>query len=260
MRQMRILIIGVLILVVNSCKLPAPPEFVKFHKSTFDLRGKNFISEFESFSDKKSKYLKKVQLPFKANSLLSSNFFHILKSRRSRRSLKSDSILLTELGAILYAAYGVTKKARFINFKTVPSAGAIYPLKFFLFVFNTKGLEKGVYLYQPHTHSILLLKKGNFKNFIYQVGLFQKPFINASLCIAIGVDFYKLYRVYGERGARYAYIEAGHAGQNIYLACEALNFATCEIGAFFDKPLNNFLDLNSEFQGILAIFPISPRN
>jgi SagB-type dehydrogenase family enzyme len=51
---------------------------------------------------------------------------------------------------------------------------------------------------------------------------------------------------YGHRGYRFALIEAGHIGQNIYLLSEKKNLGCCALGGFLDDKLNELLDLENE--------------
>jgi SagB-type dehydrogenase family enzyme len=49
---------------------------------------------------------------------------------------------------------------------------------------------------------------------------------------------------YGERAYRYIYMDAGHIGQNLYLAAVALGLGCCTIGAFFDDEVNEILNVD----------------
>ena len=56
-----------------------------------------------------------------------------------------------------------------------------------------------------------------------------------------------LYRMkwrYGERSYRYIHLDAGHVGQNLYLADKAVDAGVCAIGAFDDDALNSLLGLD----------------
>ena len=50
----------------------------------------------------------------------------------------------------------------------------------------------------------------------------------------------------GARGYRYAMLNAGRAGQRIYLAATALGFGACGIGAIYDAEARRMLALNDE--------------
>jgi SagB-type dehydrogenase family enzyme len=56
---------------------------------------------------------------------------------------------------------------------------------------------------------------------------------------------------YGQRGTRYIYLDAGHAGQNLYLAAAALGLGCCAIGAFFDDEINSLLGVDGENETIV---------
>jgi SagB-type dehydrogenase family enzyme len=49
---------------------------------------------------------------------------------------------------------------------------------------------------------------------------------------------------YRERAYRYIYLDAGHIGQNLYLAAVALGLGCCTIGAFFDDEVNEVLNID----------------
>jgi len=51
---------------------------------------------------------------------------------------------------------------------------------------------------------------------------------------------------YSQRGWRYIFLDAGHACQNLYLACEAINAGCCGVEAFDDDAMNNLLGLDGE--------------
>jgi SagB-type dehydrogenase family enzyme len=46
---------------------------------------------------------------------------------------------------------------------------------------------------------------------------------------------------YRERAYRYIYMDAGHIGQNFYLAAAGLNLGCCTVGAFFDGEVDRLI-------------------
>ncbi|MGD9188413.1 MAG: nitroreductase family protein, partial [Desulfobacteraceae bacterium] len=60
---------------------------------------------------------------------------------------------------------------------------------------------------------------------------------------------------YGERGVRYALIEAGHVGQNLFLQAEALGLKAGIVGAYHDRRLAEILLLPVRNEPLL-IMPI----
>jgi len=49
---------------------------------------------------------------------------------------------------------------------------------------------------------------------------------------------------YRERCYRYIYLDAGHIGENLYLAVEALGLGCCTIGAFYDEEINQLIGVD----------------
>ena len=64
---------------------------------------------------------------------------------------------------------------------------------------------------------------------------------------------------YRERAYRYALLEAGHIGQNVYLAAEAAGLGACAVGAFFDDAVNRLLEIDGVEEAALMLVPVGPR-
>lgn len=164
----------------------------------------------------------------------------VMLIRRSVREYTGDPVKLNDLSMILWAAYGISETEW--GLKTTPSAGATYPLEIYVVV-GERGviaggeyLRSGVYKYDPYTHSIKLVVKGDFRGDLARAALGQEWVEEASVNIVICAVFERTTRVYGERGrVRYVPMEVGHAGQNVYLMATALGYGTVAVGAFYDE-------------------------
>ena len=176
-----------------------------------------------------------------------------LMDRRSRRRYTAESLTLQEVSSLLFAADGITN-AR--GFRTAPSAGATFPMEIYIYARYVDSLEKGVYHYLPQVHSIEMIKKGDISRMLSKEALEQKWVANASMLIIIAAQMDRTVSVYGERGYRYVYMEAGHIGQNIYLEAEELGLGTAGIGAFQDNEIKKVLGID---ESPLYIFPIGRR-
>ena len=53
-------------------------------------------------------------------------------------------------------------------------------------------------------------------------------------------------RVFGNRGYRYVYFEAGAIGQRLYVGAEALGWSATGIGAFYDDDVHRYLGFLEE--------------
>ena len=184
-----------------------------------------------------------------------------LADRRSIREYTDEPITIDELSQVLWATYGVTETR--YGLKTSPSAGATYPLEVYVVVHPygvrmTDGsyLEPGSYKYDPHSHTLRLVKKGDLSRDLYRAALNQEWVLRAKANIVIAAVYRRTTSRYGERGIRYVHIEVGHAGQNIYLQATALGLATVAIGAFYDGRVKEVVGLDPEEEP-LYIMPLA---
>jgi len=165
--------------------------------------------------------------------------------RVSVRSFKDKEIEIEKISQILWAGQG--KKG---YKKTVPSAGATYPLELYVTI---KG--KGFFHYNSNKNLLELKKDGDFGKDLAQASLDQMFIYEAPINIIICADFNRTCDHYGKRGERYVYMEIGHCAQNIELEAVALGLASVPIGAFHDEYVKKVLDLPKSFEP-LYIIPI----
>lgn len=186
------------------------------------------------------------------------SFEETMAARRSIRSASDTPLTLQELSQVLYAAQGITEPSR--GFRAAPSAGALYPLETFIFIYNAEGLEPGLYHYQPDGHQLALIKAGNFRLEVIALGLGQTFLGQTGACIVLAAVWQRTRWRYRERTYRYVLLEAGHAAQNIYLAATSLGLGTCAVGAFMDDALNALLELEAEAEDALYMLSLGPRS
>lgn len=185
--------------------------------------------------------------------------------RRSIREYTDDPVDLGDLAMILWATYGVTDPKR--GFRAVPSAGPTYPLEIYVVIgercvrFDEAFLREGVYKYEPHSHSLLLVKSGDYRRELMEAALDQRWVGEAPVSIVICAVFERTTSIYGWRGeVRYVPMEVGHAGQNIYLMATALRYGAVVIGAFYDDYVAKIIDAKV-YEKPLYIVPIGvPRS
>jgi len=176
--------------------------------------------------------------------------------RRSIRHFTSEAISQLQLSQILWAAQGITDTR--LKFRTVPSAGATYPLEIFV-VCGRNGIEDmadGIYHYHIDSHSLALRHSGDVRLELAKAALDQQYIYEAPVDIIMCAVYSRTLMGYGDRGERYVHIEVGHAGQNIYLQATALGLATVAIGAFDDEWVGKVLGLDKEYKPLSIMEPL----
>lgn len=158
--------------------------------------------------------------------------------RRSIRGYKDKELSLQQISNILWAAQGITEQRN--EFRTVPSAGATFPLEVFV------AKKDGLYRYVPTSHALKQEAAKDIRKDIAEVALGQGFISDAGLVVVITALFERTARRYGGRAARYVHMEAGHCAQNIHLEAVALGLGSVPVGAFRDDDLAKLLKLKDE--------------
>jgi len=175
--------------------------------------------------------------------------------RRSVRDFTPEPISQSQLSQILWAAQGISDTWE--KLRTVPSAGATYPLEIFIVCGRNgvEGIDGGIYHYNIDRHSLTLHYAGDARLELARAALDQEFIYQAPVNIVICALYERTAMRYGARGERYVHIEVGHAGQNIYLQAAALGLATVAIGAFYDEQVREVLRLDKPYEP-LYIMPV----
>lgn len=184
-------------------------------------------------------------------------------SRSSARDMKPGKLKLAELAALLHLAYGVTRENRGSGFprpfRVIPSAGALYPLEVYFYSAHIEGLAAGLYHFNPTKHHLRLLRGGDETKRI-SMGLVQPDVaFCSSLILFITVVFERTVFKYGSRGYRFALLEAGHLAQNLNLVAISLGLACLNIGGYFDRDVDEFLEIDGITHSTIYIAAIGAK-
>jgi SagB-type dehydrogenase family enzyme len=182
-----------------------------------------------------------------------------IQQRRTIRDFKETPLSIPHLAQLLWAAQGVTdpKGVR----RSAPSGGARYPLDIYIIIGKKRveGLGEGVYHYVPENHSISSMNKKDLRREIGSASLGQMWIAGASVMFVITAEYRRITGKYGDRGIRYAHIEAGHVGQNLFLQAEALGLGAGIVGAFNDTGVAKVMGIPREHEPLL-IMPVGYKN
>ena len=168
----------------------------------------------------------------------------VLRSRKSIRSFSNQPLAMVELSFLLWASTGIQRRERGYEFRTAPSAGALYPIETYIVVNNVEDLEKGLYHYNIEEHALEELQLGDFSSELAQATLGQAMVAKAPVVFIWTAIFERSKWKYRQRAYRYVYLDAGHIGQNLALSATSIGLASCQIGAFFDEEVNRVLDVD----------------
>ncbi|MCP4748247.1 MAG: SagB/ThcOx family dehydrogenase [Desulfobacteraceae bacterium] len=176
-----------------------------------------------------------------------------IKQRRTVRAFDSRALNLNQLSQLLWAASGVTQDGGFK--RAAPSAGALYPMDVYVVAGQTgvEQIEAGIYHYQVGGHLLSPVSQGDMRQSVARASLSQMWMAGSPIIIVISAEYGRVTVKYGKRGIRYAMIEAGHIGQNIFLQAQTLGLEAAIVGAYDDKKLIDVMNIPSAHEPLLLM-------
>jgi SagB-type dehydrogenase family enzyme len=175
--------------------------------------------------------------------------------RRSIREYASDSLTLGEVSQLLWAAQGVTHPD---GYRTVASAGALFPLELYVIVGRVDDLSEGVYRYVPSDHCLTQIAAGDRWGRLWSTVLANRQVKESAAVLGVTASYDRMKSRYAERAARYVHIEVGHVVQNVYLQSTALELAAVVVGSFVDSEVKTIIGC-AETEHPMVLMPVGKR-
>lgn len=185
-----------------------------------------------------------------------------LAARRSgNRAAMAAPITLQQLSDLLHMAARVNLRhgnpaAPGVTFglRPYPSPGALYPCELYVWTARVEGLDGLVYRYDPAAHALVDVASaagGNFST--VEAGSDKEP---PACALTITCVPARVTDKYGVRGFRFALLEAGHLGQNLSLAAQALALRSLVYGSYYDAELERALGIDGCDEMIASVLLI----
>jgi len=185
----------------------------------------------------------KVELS-KPSNINTESLNYAIENRRSIRDFSEKPLLKEHLSYLLWASTGIQRIERGFEYRTAPSAGALYPIETYLVINNVDGVEQGVYHYNIEHHLLEELKKGDFRSDITKAALDQPMCYHAAAVFVWTSIFNRSKCKYGQRAYRYIYLDAGHIAGNLTLSATSIDLGTCQIAALYDDEVNKIINID----------------
>lgn len=181
-----------------------------------------------------------------------------LGRRRSRRRLRPDPLSLTQVATLCWASQGVSGSLPVL--RCAPSAGARHPFETHLMVHAVDGLTPGHYRYRPEHHQLAqITTKPIDPKAIAEACCRQNWTRRAAMVVVWTAVPYRSEWRYADAAHKAIAIDIGHVAQNLYLACEACDLATCTIAAFDPDALDDLLEIDGQDEFSIYLAPIGHR-
>ena len=172
-----------------------------------------------------------------------------IEERHSVRAYADESLSLDEQSRLLWATQGVRKTGFAVGshrtYRSVPSAGGRHPFETYLAVRAVKGLPSGIYRFLALDHALQEADVPRDVSGEIAALCRNQTFIEQAAVTFVWVaDEYRALWRYNARSYRGIFQDAGHVGQNLYLAASNIGCGACGIGAFDDLALARWLGVD----------------
>jgi SagB-type dehydrogenase family enzyme len=220
----------------------------KYHRDKMSGRSLDWSGQpklYKTYPDKPQ-----IKLP-DVTALSELSLHEALKNRKSVRGYSEKPIRREMLSYLLWASTGISRKEEGYEFRTAPSAGALYPIETYVVVNRAEEISPGVYHYNIRSHTLELLREGDYAAQTARAALGQTMCIEAPVVFIWTAVFQRMKWKYGQRAYRYVYLDAGHAAENLALAAVSLRLGSCQIGALFDEEVNQIIGVDGIEESVL---------
>lgn len=179
-----------------------------------------------------------------------------IATRRSTRSYSGRPMNLDELSRFLYLTSGISADTFGNARRTAPSSGALYPIEVYPIVHNVDGVERGVYHYAYREHALELVRTEDMRSRVVEHGLGQEFLGQCGAVLFVTMILQRMRPKYQDRSYRYGLLEAGHVGENAYLAATDMGLGACAIGAFMDDAMNEMLGVDGVEEAVVYMLAV----
>ena len=244
------------------------PESVRYHQYSKNPylghmpvpeREEDWPKEWTTTYYKSYPRFPEIVLPHRADSY---DLFATLQNRRSPWwSFTGAPLSAHDYGTLLRYAPGIVRPADTLPdgrvCRAYPSAGFRFPLETYVIVFHgDETIAPGLYHYNIKGHALTVLWEHTFT-----------PEETHELARALWIDkaaalivhtavFWRTQTKYGERGYRYALLEAGHIAQNMQIVATALGVHSCPLGGTNDGKIEALIDIDGVNESLVYTLAI----
>jgi SagB-type dehydrogenase family enzyme len=193
-----------------------------------------------------------VQLPNQFQEV-NRDFTKVLQRRKSVRVFSTQLLSQVDLAFLLWASTGIQRIEHGYEFRTAPSAGALYPIETYIAANNVEDVKEGIYHYNIKNHLLEEVKTGDFGEDLAHAALDQTMCATASVVFIWTGVFRRSKWKYAQRAYRYVYLDAGHIAENLALAAASIACGSCQVGAFFDDEINSIIGIDGTDESAICL-------
>jgi SagB-type dehydrogenase family enzyme len=176
-------------------------------------------------------------------------------------SARADSVLgLQDLTRILHFSAGITKQRKHpggeIYFRAAACTGALYEIELYVVAGNVRGLDSGLYHFNPADESLRLLRNGDFRGNLARATAMESAVTHAPATIICTGTYWRNAWKYQARTYRHFAWDNGTLLANMLAVSAASGLSAKIVLGFVDTEVNRLLDLDTRREVALCLVPV----
>lgn len=186
--------------------------------------------------------------------LPSTSIREAVEGQRETVEYSGDPVILKEIGTLLGSSCGVTCESGDLSTigsgstRAYPSAGSMHPVKPYVIILDSNGIESGYYYYSAEDHGLRVIEQKEKQDILTTLeSAFHTSRVNisgASMVVLLTGEFWRSKVRFGPRGYRSTLLEAGHIAQNIRLIASVLGLGSVTVNLFEESIIDPLLLAN----------------
>ncbi|MFZ5571794.1 MAG: SagB/ThcOx family dehydrogenase [Thermodesulfobacteriota bacterium] len=180
-------------------------------------------------------------------------------SNRRTMAASMENVNLAVVGSFLRQACCLTARVgrpgQDFYYRSVPSAGALYPAEIYLAASSVAGLESGLYHYDITGGNLIPLRQIGPANLLDRAAAPGDTERLAASFLLTGIIYRSAWK-YRSRAYRYVLLDAGHLLENMILAARSLALDFSFGYDFNDRELESFMGIDGRREVCLACFHV----
>lgn len=181
------------------------------------------------------------------------------------------NVNLEDIGHFLWYSYGLTQLCHILLPSTaqgdgintmqmirryVPSGGGLYPSELYAYL-KVDGLCPGIYHYDVAHQRLLLVREGNFDNYIERALGHCCRIASCFAVLFVSVMFWKNFFKYNNFAYRLQGLDAGALIGQLLEVAKPCGYAPSVCFQFLDRAVNHLLGLQDEEESVYAVIPLA---
>ena len=191
--------------------------------------------------------------PVSGSIIVKDSIYRCLAERRSRRKFSKEPLSLEELSFLLWATQGVQSlvpayhRTGQITLRPVPSGGGRHAFETYVIVNRVQNSSAGLHRYLPVSHRLeIIFDSETFAGRFPKETHWTAELRNAAAAFMWACVPYRGEWRYHREAHRIMLLDAGHIGQNFYLAAESIGCGAYVVGGYDQHGLDALLGIDGQ--------------